>query len=179
MLKKILLAAAALLAVVLIAAALQAPAFKVERTITIAAAPRVVFDYVNDFHRWAVWSPWEKLDPQMTRSFSGPAAGPGSVYGWSGNSDVGVGRMTISESRPGEAVRIKLEFLKPFEASNDTLFAFRNESGRTVVTWTMSGEKNYLSKLMCMFVSMDAMVGGDFEQGLANLKAAAESGKAG
>jgi hypothetical protein len=175
MLSKILIGVAAVLAVFAVVVAFQPADFRVARNTTIAAPPPVVFSQVNDLHKWDAWSPWAKLDPAMKQTHAGAPAGTGAVYSWAGNSEVGEGRMTITESRPNELVRIKLEFLKPFSATNTTEFTFKPEGAQTAVTWTMSGEKNFISKAMCMFVSMDKMVGGDFEQGLATLKSVSES----
>ena len=122
MLKKILLILAAIIVIVLVAALFQPAEFRVTRSATIAAPAATVFAEINDFHRWQAWSPWEKLDPTMKRTFEGPASGVGASYGWEGNSDVGAGRMTISESKPAEIIRIKLEFLKPMQATNLTTF---------------------------------------------------------
>ncbi len=175
MIKKILIAFAALIAVVLIAAAFQPSEFRVTRSATLNAPAAAVFAEVNDFHRWLAWSPWEKLDPAMKRTFDGPAAGVGAGYAWEGNSDVGSGRMTITESRPGELIRIKLEFIKPMPGMCPTEFTFRPEGGATTVTWTMSGTNNYLAKIFCLFMNMDKMIGGSFEQGLASLKTLTET----
>lgn len=174
MIKKILLAIVAIVAAILVVAAFQSEDYQVERRATFAVPAAAVFPHVNEFKKWQAWSPWEKLDPEMKRTFAGPAAGQGSSYSWTGNSKVGEGKMTIAESRPNEKVLIKLEFIKPFESSCDTVFAFAPEGNGSSVTWTMTGKKNYLSKVMCMFVSMDKMVGGDFEKGLAALKLVAE-----
>ena len=111
----------------------------------------------------------------MKRSFEGPSAGPGAVYAWEGNRDVGAGRMTLIESRPGERILIKLEFFKPMSGLCPTEFTFKTEGDRTAVTWTMSGQNNFLSKVMCLFMNMDKMVGGQFETGLAQLKALSET----
>lgn len=175
MLKKILLILVALVAIVLVIAAFQPSEFRVTRSAIIAAPAATVFAEVNDFHRWQGWSPWEKLDPAMKRTFDGAAAGLGAGYAWEGNSEVGSGRMTITESRPAERILIKLEFLKPMPGICPTEFTFRPEGGATKVTWTMSGTNNYLGKIFCLFMNMDKMVGGQFEQGLANLKALTET----
>lgn len=175
MLKKVLLALAAIIALVLIVAAFQPAEYRVTRSATIAAPAAKIFPEVNDFHRWANWSPWEKLDPAMKRTFDGPAAGVGASYAWEGNNDVGSGKMTITESKPAEAIRIKLEFIKPMPGLSPTEFIFRPEGSGTTVTWTMTGEKNYISKVVCLFMNMDKLVGGDFEKGLAALKANAEA----
>jgi hypothetical protein len=177
MCKKILLTLAAIIAIVLVLSAFQPSEFRVTRSATIAAPAAVIFPEINDFHRWSAWSPWEKLDPAMKRTFEGPAAGVGAGYGWEGNSDVGSGRMTITESRPAELINIRLEFFKPMPGVCPTEFTFRPEGGATTVTWTMSGTNNYLSKIVCLFMNMDKMIGGDFEKGLAGLKRIAEAKK--
>ena len=175
MLKKILLGVVAVLVVFAVIVALQPADFKVVRSASITAEPATVFSEVNDLHRWNAWSPWAKLDPAMKQTHAGAPAGTGAIYSWAGNSDVGEGRMTITESRPNELVRIKLEFLKPFAATNTTEFTFKPQGNQTAVTWSMAGEKNFISKAMCLFMNMDKMVGGDFEKGLASLKSIAES----
>jgi hypothetical protein len=175
MIKTILVGVAAVIALILVIAAFQPEDFRVERRATFAAPASAVFPHVNEFRNWERWSPWEKLDPEMKRTFSGPQGGTGASYAWAGNSKVGEGKMTVLESRPAELVRIKLEFIKPFAATNDTEFAFKTEGKQTTVVWTMAGKKNYLSKVMCLFADMDKMVGGDFEKGLAALKAVVET----
>ncbi|MES2692434.1 MAG: SRPBCC family protein [Verrucomicrobiota bacterium] len=176
MLSTILIGLAVLVVLLLIIAALQPAQFVVERNGTVSAPPAAVFPYVNDFQKWGAWSPWEKLDPNLKRTFSGPAAGVGAVYEWAGNKQAGEGRMTITESRPSDLVRIKLEFLKPFTATNTTIFTFTPIGEQTAVNWRMTGEKNFLFKLVGLFMSMDKMVGKDFEKGLMQLRAAAEAG---
>ena len=178
MLKKILLGLLGLVVLFLVVAALQPAEYRVVRSTTIAAPPEQVFPHVNDFHKWATWSPWAKLDPAMQVTFTGPIqGGPGSVYGWKGNSKVGEGRMTLTGGRPNQQVDIRLEFVKPFPDACTTAFTFQPEGGGTTVTWTMTGRKNYLAKAMCLVVSMDRMVGGDFERGLARLKMVAEGNR--
>lgn|GEM_PF-319287 len=178
MLKKILIA----LAVVLIAFAIlvmtQPNSFNVSRSITIAAPATVVFDKVNDFHAWGDWSPWEKLDPKMDRKYEGPTTGVGSVYRWvSDNSSVGTGSMTIIESRPGELVKTKLDFTKPFEGTNTAQFAFKQDGDKTTVTWSMTGQTCFIAKIFGVFMNMDKMIGPEFEKGLASLKTVSESAK--
>jgi hypothetical protein len=172
--KKILLAIAVVIVILLIVVALQPADFRVTRTATMAVQPAQVFEQVNDFHNWSAWSPWEKIDPDMTRTYDGPTSGKGAVYSWSGNGDVGEGSMKITESRPNELVQIDLEFIKPFAGSNNIDFTLKPEGYGTTVVWDMTGKKNFMSKAICMFVSMDKMVGGQFEQGLANLKSVVE-----
>lgn len=170
MFKKILIVLAAIVAVFLIAAAFQSPDFKITRSAVIAAPPATVFEQVNDYHKWQAWSPWAKMDPSMKQTFEGPAAGTGASYAWVGNSKVGEGRMTITESEPAKRVAMRLEFLKPFAATNTAEFTLAPEGNGTRLTWTMTGKKNYMSKAMCMVMNMDKMVGADFEKGLGNLK---------
>jgi uncharacterized protein YndB with AHSA1/START domain len=176
MVKKILLALAAALVVFLAFVATRPPTFHVERSITLAAPPERAFAQVNDFHAWAAWSPWDKLDPQMKRTFEGAPAGVGASYSWVGNKQVGEGRMTIEKSEPARLVSIKLEFIKPFEATNTATFAFAPDGAGTKVTWSMDGNNNFVGKLFSVFMDMDKMVGGDFERGLASMKTIAEGG---
>lgn len=179
MFKKILLGAAAIVVVIVvvlvIAISLQPAEFNLTRTASMAAPPAEVFEQVNDFHNWQAWSPWEKLDPAMQRTFEGPVAGKGAVYSWVGNADVGEGRMTILESRPNELIRINLEFIKPFESTNATEFTFKPDGDEIMVAWTMSGQNNFMSKAFGMFMDVETMVGGDFERGLAAMKAKVEN----
>jgi len=144
--------------------------FRVTRTATFAAPAPVVFAQVNELRKWEAWSPWAKKDPHMKQAYAGPAAGAGAVTSWVGNKDVGEGRMSIVESRPAELIRFKLEFFKPFAATNSAEFSFKEEGGRTALTWTMRGQNNFIGKAMCLLFDMDKMVGGDFEAGLASLK---------
>jgi hypothetical protein len=175
MLKWSLAALAAVVVIFLVVVALQPSDFKVERSATIRAPAPLAFAQVNDFQNWRDWSPWEKVDPALRRQYEGPKAGTGAVYAWQGNKDVGEGRMTITESRPGELVRIRLEFFKPLAATNTAEFGFKPAgSDSTAVTWTMTGQNNFVSKAMCLFVNMDRMVGGMFEQGLAQMKTVVE-----
>ncbi|WP_035608954.1 SRPBCC family protein [Haloferula sp. BvORR071] len=175
MFRKILIGLAVVVAILIVVISMQPADFKIERSTTINAPAATVFAQVNDFHKWEVWSPWAKLDPNMKTTYEGPAAGPGAKYSWVGDSKVGEGRMTIVDSRAPELVKIKLEFLKPMAATNDTEFSFRPEGNRTKVTWTMSGKNGFMSKAFGLFMNMDKMVGGDFEKGLAQMKFAAEA----
>jgi len=165
----------AAVAAVLAFAATRPDTYTVQREATIAAPAGRIFPYLDDFHRWATWSPWEKLDPEMKRTFSGAESGPGAVYAWVGNKKVGEGRMEILESEPPSRLRIQLDFLKPFEAHNTTEFTLEPAGGGTRVNWAMHGNKNFMFKLMGIFMNMDTMVGRDFERGLASLKAIAET----
>ena len=174
MLKTILIAVVVVIAGILVFASTRPEAFSVQRTTTIHAPADKVFALINDFHRWGEWSPWEKLDPEMKRTFSGPAAGVGTTYEWTGNSKVGAGRMEILRAAPASKVDIKLDFIKPFEGHNITEFTLTPQGDNTQVDWVMNGPAPFISKLMGVFVSMDAMIGKDFEAGLANMKSAAE-----
>lgn len=177
MLRKILIVVAVLVVGLVAVISAQPSQYTVRRSAVISAAPEVVFPLINDFHNWASWSPWEKLDPAMKKTFEGSPVGTGSIYSWAGNSDVGEGRMTIAESKPNESVRIKLEFLKPFESTSTTDFLLKPSGGGTSVDWVMSGENNFIAKAFSLFMNMDKMVGGDFEKGLSQMKAVAESKK--
>lgn len=174
MLKILGLVVAVALVAVLVLATRKPDSFRVQRAITIQAPPEKIFALINDFHAWAAWSPWEKLDPDMKRTFTGAASGPGSAYAWEGNSKVGQGRMEIREMQAPANIRIQLDFLKPFEAHNTAVFTLQPMADGTHVSWVMEGPAPFISKLMQVFISMDAMVGKDFEAGLANMKAAAE-----
>jgi polyketide cyclase/dehydrase/lipid transport protein len=175
MAKKILITIGVIVVVFLIVVALQPAEFRVVRSANMSAPPAVVFAQVNDFHKWGVWSPWEKLDPALKRTYEGPSEGTGAIYRWAGNNQVGEGSMTITESRPSDLIRIKLEFLKPFASTADTEFTFKPEGNQTAVTWSMAGKNNFMAKAMCLFMNMDKMVGGQFEQGLAQMKSLAET----
>ena len=179
MIKKIVLwgvrAVVMVLTVLVIVIALQPSEFQVTRSASIDAPPEKVFAQVDDFHNWQAWSPWQKLDPNMKESFSGPPIGAGSAYSWSGNDDVGEGRMTIAYSVPDSRIRIDLDFTRPFESKNVTEFTFKPDGNGTAVAWTMSGSKNFISKAACLVMDMDQMIGGDFEKGLSKLKTVVES----
>jgi len=175
MLKKVLIGIVVVIAGFLAVVAIQPAEFHITRSATIAAPPAAVFAQVNDFHNWEAWSPWEKIDPQMKRTYEGPLSGRDAVYGWVGNSEVGEGRMTLTESRPAELVRIRLEFLKPFPATNTAEFTFKPDGSGTAVTWSMDGKKNFVSKAFCLFMNMDKMIGGQFEKGLAQMKSIVEA----
>lgn len=166
-------AIALLLAVALLAGfiATRPSEFTIQRTRTLAAPPEVVHAYVNDFHKWAEWSPWEKIDPGMRREYEGAQAGPGASYHWVGNEEVGEGRMTITASTPPDSVTIRLEFMKPFPATNTAEFFIVAGGLGTDVTWAMSGRNNFVAKAFGLVMNMDKMVGTQFEKGLADLDA--------
>ena len=148
--------------------------FRITRSRTIGATPERLFALVNDFHEWAVWSPWEKLDPGMKRTYEGPSAGPSARYAWAGDK-AGAGSMEITDAKPGESVAIDLRFIKPFPANNKVLFSFEPDGGGTRVTWTMDGQSNFVSKAFGVFVDMDKLVGKDFESGLEAMESASRA----
>ena len=149
--------------------------FRIERSMLIQAPAEKVFPHIDDLHNWNAWSPWAHMDPAMTQTYGGALRGTGATQSWSGNSKVGQGSMEIIESAPSSRIVMKLDFLKPFEAHNTAEFSLTPEAGATRVTWAMHGPSNFMSKVMGIFMNMDAMVGGQFEQGLANLKRVVET----
>ena len=175
MFKKILLVLAIVIVVFVIVVAMQPADFRVQRSITIAAPAATVFPHVNDLHQFQEWSPWSKIDPNAKMTYEGPAAGTGAKYHWEGNKEVGEGYMSITDSRPNEKIEFKLEFKKPFEATNTADFSFKPEGDKTAVTWGMNGTKNFLFKAFGLFMDCDKMIGPDFEKGLASLKGIAEA----
>jgi hypothetical protein len=171
----VLIAVAVIVIGLLVFIAIQPSEYRVVRSATIAAPASTVFAQVNDFHNWEAWSPWAKIDPAMKQTYEGAPAGAGAVYTWSGNNQVGEGRMTITESQPSDLIRIKLDFFRPFAAVNDVEFTFKPDGNQTAVTWSMAGKKGFMIKAMSLFMSMDKMLGGQFEKGLAQMKSVAET----
>jgi uncharacterized protein YndB with AHSA1/START domain len=174
MLKIIAIVIVVLIAGVLILAATKPDTFRVQRAASIKAPPEKIFALINDFNRWGTWSPWEKKDPAMKRTFGATTSGKGAVYAWEGNKDVGQGRMEIAESVPSSKIALNLDFVKPFAAHNLVEFTLEPKGDATNVTWAMQGDTPYFAKIIHVFINMDKMVGKDFEAGLANLKANAE-----
>lgn len=174
MLRKLLIGVAALIVVLVVLIATRPSTYRVERSTRIAAPPEVVFGLVNDFHAWDRWSPWAKLDPAMKTTYGGPPSGVGATYAWAGNSKVGEGNMRITESRPAQRVGIRLEFLKPMASVNQTDFAFKPEGGGTQVSWAMTGTNDFVGKAFSLVADMDAMIGKDFDKGLATMRTEAE-----
>ena len=172
---KILMTIGVVVAGLVVVVALRPSEYRVARRTTIAAPAAAVFAQVNDFHNWGAWNPWAKIDPAMKQSYEGAPAGIGAVYTWAGNKEVGEGRMTLVESRPNELIRIKLEFLKPFAATSLAEFTFQPEADRTAVTWSMTGDVNFVAKVVHLFMDMDKMIGGNFEKGLADMKSVVEA----
>ena len=174
MIIKILIAVVVVIGLLVIFVATRPSTFHVERSITIAAPADEVFARVNDLKAWRDWSPWEKKDPDMNRSFTGPESGTGAAYAWAGDKNVGEGRMTIERSERPTLVALRLEFFKPFEATNTAKFQLTPTPEGTQVTWSMDGHSSFVCKAVSLVMDMDKMVGTDFEAGLAALKSGAE-----
>ena len=178
MFRKIFTAVASIAVGLAVFVALQRSEFNVSRSIVISAPPSAVFPHVNDLHQWKAWSPWAKLDPSAVETIEGPAeGGDGAVMKWAGNQNIGEGSMLIVESHPNELVQFHLEFLKPFKGTNSAKFTFRPEGEQTIVTWNMSGKRNFLTKAVGLVMNCSKMIGGQFDKGLADLKTVTESSK--
>jgi len=150
-------------------------AFRIERSAMVDAPRDVVFRNLEDFRRWGAWSPWEKIDPDMERDYAGPSSGEGASYHWRGEGNAGEGRMTITASKPPTRLSIRLELVAPMAATNEVIFDVSPHiAGTTEVRWAMTGQNGFLAKAAGLFMNMDAMVGGDFEKGLADLKRVSE-----
>jgi len=182
MLKKIGIALGVLVVALVALIASRPGTYRVTRSATVAAPASIAYAQVADFHRWEAWSPWAKLDPDMSSSYAGRDGAVGASYEWKGNDKVGEGRMTVVEARPAQLVAIRLEFLKPWTSTSATRFEFAPVEGEgrpvdagTRVTWTMDGESDFMGKAFSLFTDLDKMIGSDFERGLANLKTVAES----
>ena len=172
----IVLAVLIVIVVALLAYAASKPnTVRYTRSTRINAPPEKIAALITDFRRWGMWSPWEKKDPNLKRTFSGKESGVGSVYAWEGNKNVGSGRMEILEASPRK-IRIQLDFITPFKASNMAEFDFTPQGGTTDVNWVMTGENLFIGKVMSIFLDFDKLIGKDFEAGLADMKAAAERG---
>lgn len=156
MIRTVAVIIALLVAAILIYAATRPDAFRIERSTSIKAPPEKVFALINDFHQWEAWSPWEKIDPEIKRTYSGALSGKGAVYAWSGNKDIGQGRMEIIESSSPASVVLKLDFITPFEAHNTVEFTLVAQGNSTTVTQAMYGPSPFISKLMGLFFSMMA-----------------------
>ena len=174
MFKTIAIVVVVLIAGILIFAATKPDTFHIQRATNIKAPPEKIFALIHDFHSWGSWSPYERLDPTMKRTFTGTANGRGTVYEWDGNRNVGKGRVEITDTAPPSKVTIKLDMVKPFEAHNIVGFKLEANGDSTNVTWAMDGRTPYIAKVLHIFFSMDRMVGRQFEEGLANLKTIAE-----
>ena len=174
-LKIILIAIPTIIVVFLIIVAMQPSSYRVARSLVIAAPPDAVFPHMNELKKWEAWNPWGKADPNIKLTYGGQASGVGASYSWAGKNEVGEGRATITESRPSKSVKYKMEFFKPMSGTSEMEFTFKPQGKQTEVTVTVSGEKGFMAKAFCLFVSMDSMIGGKFEKGLADLKTIAES----
>jgi len=174
MLITILIILAVIVIVFVAVVAMQPSEFRVARSSMMSAPAPAVFAQVNDFHKWEAWNPWGKIDPAMKQTYEGAPAGAGAIYSWVGNNQVGEGRMTMTESRPSDLIRIKMEFYKPFAATSTAEFTFRPAGNQTAVTWSMTGNNNFMAKAIHLFMNMDKMIGGQFEKGLASMKSIVE-----
>jgi carbon monoxide dehydrogenase subunit G len=179
MLKKILIALAAIVLIFVVVVALQPSEFQMDRSTTIAAPQADVFAQVNDFHKWDAWSPWAKLDPNAKVGFEGPPEGEGTVMTWSGNSEVGEGKMTLTESRPNELVKARVDMVKPFEGTSTSEFTFKPEGDQTSVTWNVAAHHNFLEKALCLVMGGKTMMSDLMEKGLAQMKSVVESKSSG
>jgi hypothetical protein len=171
--KKLLIVAGAvgvLIAGFCVVVALQPSDYRVTRSAELPAAPAAVFPHVNELRKWPAWSPWAKKDPDAKNTFEGPSSGTGSIFRWAGNREVGKGSMTITESKANELVRMRLDFIEPFPGTSDVEFALKPKEAGTTLSWTITGRHDFTGKAVCLFMDMDAMIGGDFETGLQNLK---------
>ena len=177
MLKIILTAIPTIIVVFLIIVAVQPSNYRVARSVVIAAPRDTVFPHMNELKKWEAWNPWGKADPNMKPTYGGPASGVGANYSWAGNKEAGEGHATITESRPGESVKYKMEFFKPMSGSSEMEFTFKPQGEQTLVTWSMAGRANFIVKAFGLFMSMDKMVGGMYDQGLAQLNVAARAAK--
>ena len=175
MLIKISIALAVMVVGLVVVVAMRPSEFRVARRATMSAPAPAVFAQVNDFHNWEAWNPWGKVDPAMKQTYEGAAAGPGAIYAWAGNDEVGEGRMTLTESRPSDLIRINLEFRKPFAGTSIAEFTFKPEGNQTTVTWAMTGTNNFMAKAIGLVMNMDKMIGDQFEKGLAQMKSVVEA----
>jgi hypothetical protein len=169
MIIKILIGLVAVIAIFLIVVALRPADFRVERSVTLSAPAAVLFEHVNDHHKFAEWNPFMKLDPNVKNTYSGPDSGVGAMCSWDGNSKIGAGSATIIESKPGELVRQRMDWKRPMEGTSTVDFTFKPVGDKTVVTWAMYGKNGFMGKLMSVFMDCDKMVGPQFEQGLTDL----------
>ncbi len=175
MLEKIVLVVVIFIVVIIVYAATRPDTFRIERSISIKTSPEKIFSHIHNFHQWEAWSPWEKIDPNIQRTYSGADSDVGAIYEWQGNKEIGKGRMEIIQSTPPVNIVIKLHFIQPFEAQHMVEFILESQGDSTVVTQAMYGSNSFLSKLMSLFFNMDKMVGEKYEEGLASLKTLAEN----
>jgi len=169
MFKKILIGVGVVIVVLLIVVAMRPDNFRVGRSATLAASPAALFEHVNNHHKFIVWNPFMKVDPNVKVTYSGPDSGVGAVCSWDGNRDIGAGSCTIIESKPGELVRCRMDWKRPMEGTATVDFTFKPEGDKTVVTWAMYGKNNFMAKAVSLFIDCDKMCGPQFEKGLADL----------
>lgn len=172
---KIILFIAILLAILAVIISRQPDDFRYTRTATMAAKPAEVYAQVIDLQKWEAWSPWAKLDPTAKNTFEGAESGVGQIFRWDGNKNIGAGSLEIVESKPNEFIKINMEFLKPFKATNTAEFTFMPEGSNTQVSWTMYGKANFFSKAIGLVVDCEKMIGEQFDAGLSNIKAIVEA----
>lgn len=173
MLKIIAIVIGVFAAGVLLLAATRPDHFRVQRQVVVKAPAEKILPLITDLRGWSAWSPYEKKDPAMKRTFGGAERGKGATYAWDGNKEVGAGSMEITDVTPAQ-VKINLAFLKPMEAHNVATFALEPRGDSTIVEWAMDGPQPFLGRVVCLFLNMDKLVGTDFEAGLASLKVLAE-----
>ena len=169
MLKKVLIGLAVVIGIFLVVVATRPADFRVERSATLAATRSALFEQVNDHHKFTVWNPFMKLDPNVKNTYSGPDSGVGAVCSWEGNSDIGAGSATIIESKPNELVRLRMDWKRPMEGVATADFTYKPQGDKTVVTWAMYGKNGFMGKAMSLFMSCEKMCGPEFEKGLADL----------
>lgn len=169
MITKILIGLVAVIAILVIVVALRPGDFRVERSATLSASAAALFEQVNDHHKFTVWNPFMKLDPNVKNTYSGPDSGVGSMCSWEGNSKIGAGSATIIESKPGELVRQRMDWKRPMEGTSTVEFTFKPVGDKTMVTWAMYGKNGFMGKLFSLFMDCEKMVGPRFEQGLVDL----------
>lgn len=177
MIKKILIGLAVVIVIFLVVVATRPSDFRVERSATLAAAPAVLFERVNNHHKFNEWNPFLKLDPNVKNSYSGPESGVGAVCSWDGNSDIGAGSSTITESKPNELIVMRMDWKRPMEGVATVEFTFKPAGDKTTVTWAMYGKNGFMGKLVSLFMDCDKMVGPKFEEGLNNLGNVASNAK--
>jgi hypothetical protein len=175
MLRWILIGIAAVIAAFVVVVALQPSEFHLARTATVEAPADAVFAQVNDLKKWEKWSPWAKIDPNVKMTYEGPSEGAGTMASWSGNSEVGEGKMTLVESRPGELVKVNVDMVKPMEGSSRSEFTFKPDGDKTAVTWHMSAHHNFLQKAMCLVMNGKKMMREMMDEGLSKMNTAAKS----
>jgi uncharacterized protein YndB with AHSA1/START domain len=164
----------ALFVLLAVLAATKPGTVNIRRQTTIKAPPEVIFPLISDFHHWHLWAPQDRADQTMTRTYGGNPYGIGSTSRWQSKGSAGSGQMEIVGASPPNFVRVKVDFVKPFEAHNINDFELRFSESTTIVIWTMNGSRPFALKLMSVFASPDRLMGPHFEAGLKNLKQAAE-----